>query len=53
MLIQTSQFAMIAIKAAKNRNTWGLFAARRYCEKRNVPLALYRLACQLEAESKA
>lgn len=48
-----TQQAKDAIRAAKNRTNWGLFAARRYCEKRGVPLSLYRLACQLEAASKA
>ena len=41
--------AQIAIKAAQNRNKWGSFASRRYALNRGVPLALYRLACQLEA----
>ena len=41
--------AFHAIKAAKSRNIWGMFAARRYCEKRGIPLGLYRLACQLES----
>jgi hypothetical protein len=48
-----TQTAIDAIKAAKNRKSWGLFGARRYCEKRGVPLGLYRLACQLEAAQKA
>lgn len=38
-----------AIKAAKNRYNWGLWATRRYIKKRGVPFGLYRLACQLEA----
>ena len=37
-----------AIKAAKNRNSWGRFAARRFCEKRGVSARLYRIACQCE-----
>lgn len=46
------QVAVDAIKAAKGRKSWGLFAARRFCAKRAVPLGLYRLACQLEAAQK-
>ena len=38
-----------AIKAAKNRDSWGRFAARRFCEKRRVSIRLYRIACQCEA----
>jgi hypothetical protein len=38
-----------AVRAAKNVKSWGRFAARRYCERRGVPLGLYRLARQLEA----
>lgn len=41
--------AQHAIKAAQNSNIWGRFMAQRYCEKRNVPLSLLRLAKQLEA----
>jgi hypothetical protein len=44
--------AQHAIKAAKGRYSWGRFAARRYCEKRGIPFALYRLACQLEAAQR-
>lgn len=43
-----SNQAKIAIRAAKNRSRWGKYAARSYCMRRGVPLALYRLACQLE-----
>jgi hypothetical protein len=42
----------LAIKAAKNRNSWGRLNARLFCVKRHVPLYLYRIACQLEAVSK-
>lgn len=45
--------AFHAIRAAKGYNSWGAYAARRYIEKRNIPFALYRLARQLEVESKA
>lgn len=48
-----SQVAQHAIRAAKNRKSWGSFMARAFCAKRQVPLALYRLACQLEAATKA
>lgn len=47
-----SQAASDAIKAAKGRKCWGLFAARKFCVNRGVPLGLYRLACQLEAAQK-
>jgi len=36
-------------RAAANRSKWGRYAARRYVEKRGVPLWAYRLACQLQA----
>lgn len=48
-----SQAAADAIKAAKNKKNWGAYMARAFCIKRSVPLGLYRLACQLEAASKA
>lgn len=38
-----------AIRAARNVPSWGLFAARRYCEKRSVHPRLFLLARQLEA----
>lgn len=41
--------AFDAIRAARNVSSWGLFAARRYCEKRNVHPRLFMLARQLEA----
>lgn len=41
--------AHYAIIAARSARTWGPFATRRYCQRRGVPLALYRLARQLEA----
>lgn len=47
MSIQASK----AIKAAKGK--WGFYATRRFLDKNNVPFALYRLARQLEAASKA
>lgn len=42
-----------AIHAAHHRRSWGRFAARRYCERRGVPLRLYFLACRLEAQDRA
>lgn len=51
-IITISQVAADAIKAAKGRRTWGSFMARAFCKKRQVPLSLYRLACQLEAAQK-
>lgn len=53
MTTQINPQAFHAIRAAKHRNRWGTYAARVYCIKRGVPLGLYRLACQLEAMSKA
>lgn len=44
-----SQVSVHAIRAAKNKKNWGAFMARAFCAKRQVPLSLYRLACQLEA----
>ena len=38
-----------AIRAAQNWNSWGRYAATRYAQNRGVPLALVRLARQLEA----
>lgn len=43
----------LAIIACKHRHQWGKFAARRFCERRGVPLGLYFLACRLEAMQKA
>lgn len=48
-----SQVAAHAIRAAKNKKSRGAFMARAFCVKRQVPFALYRLACQLEAATKA
>lgn len=41
--------AQHAICAARNRLNWGRDAARLYCIHRQIPLGLYRLACQLQA----
>lgn len=41
--------ARIAIRAAKNWRAWGRVNAAQYAMKRGVPLALVRLARQLEA----
>lgn len=38
-----------AIRAARNVRSWGLFAARRYCERRGVHPRLFMLARQLQA----
>lgn len=38
-----------AIHAARHVRTWGLFAARRYCERRAVHPRLFMLARQLQA----
>jgi len=45
--------AQAAIKAAKNLQNWGPFAARRYCEKRGVSARLYRIARQCEMMERA
>jgi hypothetical protein len=47
-----TEHAFHAIRAAKLKRSIGRWAARRYCERRGVPLALYRLACQLNAAEK-
>ena len=44
--------AKIAITAAKLRQMCGRYAARRYVIKQGGSLAVYRLACQLQAVSK-
>lgn len=41
--------AQIAIRAAKHWRAWGRVNATAYATKRGVPLALVRLARQLEA----
>lgn len=51
--ITTCNEATHAIKAAKNKKNWGSFMARAFCRNRQVNSTLYRLACQLEAASKA
>jgi hypothetical protein len=38
-----------AITAARHVQSWGLFAARRYCERRGVHPRLFTLARQLQA----
>jgi len=44
----TQSQILIMKRAAANRSKWGRYAARRYAEKRGVPLWAYRLACQLQ-----
>lgn len=39
----------IAIRAAQNVRTWGLFAAFQYARRRGVPVRLVTIARQLEA----
>lgn len=41
--------AQHAVNAARHIRSWGLFAARRYCERRGVHPRLFMLARQLEA----
>lgn len=38
-----------AVHAARHIQSWGLFAARRYCERRAVHPRLFMLARQLQA----
>lgn len=38
-----------AVHAARHIDSWGLFAARRYCAKRDVHPRLFMLARQLQA----
>jgi hypothetical protein len=38
-----------AVNAARHIKSWGLFAARRYCERRGVHPRLFILARQLQA----
>ena len=40
--------AMHAIRAAANWRIWGRFAAVRYCQRHGVPIALLRIARQLQ-----
>ena len=41
--------AQHAITAAQHVQSWGIFAARRYCERRGVHPRLFILARQLQA----
>lgn len=43
-----SQQAIDAVKAARNRNKWGMWATHRFLAKRNVHMYLYALALNLE-----
>lgn len=43
--------AAAAIRAARNRRSWGRYMIQGFLRKRGVPFSLYRLACQLEAVS--
>ena len=45
----THPHAVHAIRAAMLNPTIGMWAAKRYCEKRGVPMRLYTLARVLEA----
>ena len=42
----------MAIRAAKNRRSWGRDATMRYLAKRGVPVRLYQIALALEGEQK-
>lgn len=41
--------ASVALKAAKNRTQWGMYATIRYVIRMKCPLNLYFLASRLEA----
>jgi hypothetical protein len=41
--------AQYALHAARNVHVWGRRAAMVYCQRRDVPLSLFRLARQLVA----
>ena len=43
-----SATARAAIYAARNRRAWGREAMARYCKEAGIPLALFKLACELE-----
>jgi hypothetical protein len=43
-----SDQAANAIRAARNRSRWGLWATHRFLAKRNVHIYLYALALNLE-----
>ena len=45
--------AMHAIRAAANWRIWGRFAAVRYCQRHGVPIALLRIARQLQVATMA
>ena len=41
--------ARLAVYAARHVRAWGLSAAIRYCQRRDVPLSLFTTARQLHA----
>jgi len=41
--------AQMVIRAAKNRNNWGDYAASRFVEKGGIPNRLYEVAKRCEA----
>ena len=49
----THPHALDAIRAARNLQSWGLYACTRYCRRRGVPLSLFYLAMRLHEESLA
>ena len=44
--------AKIAVKAAKNLNSWGYYAARKFAINRGVPARLVDLAIFLELTAR-
>lgn len=51
--IQTMHpLAQVAMHAVDNRHAWGDYAARQYAAARGAR-SLYRLACQLDAATRA
>lgn len=49
----TEPSALHAIRAAANWRIWGRFAAVRYCQRHGVPIALLRIARQLQVAHAA
>lgn len=45
--------ALAAVRAAKNRNRWGEYAALRYIENHRVPYRMYLLAIVNELAREA
>ena len=48
----TMTIAAMAVRAARNRRTWGRDATMRYLRRRGVPVRLYQIAMACEAEAR-